>query len=330
MQKNLFLNNLWRITLFIITIGFIGCSSQAVNTSLTQTNKSNQNAKFNKNLPQVVATTSVICDLTKQIAAETINLICLIPPDVNPHNYQIKSEDRQAINSAKLILYNGYNLEPSLIRLIQKSKNSAVKIAVAERAVSQPKTYFKRGKKITDSHLWHNPQNAIKMVELINKNLVKLAPKNAKIYNKNTRELNDELNQLHSWIKSRIASIPAKKRTLITTHNEMGYYVKTYGLNYTLINNINNLTDDQFNKFVKDIQTSKVPVIFPEKTINPDLMESITTAVEVRISPRELYTDGLGKPGSDAETYQTMMIANTRTIVEGLGGTYLKFEPRNK
>jgi manganese/iron transport system substrate-binding protein len=32
-----------------------------------------------QNLPQVVATTSIICDLTKQIAANTINLICLIP-----------------------------------------------------------------------------------------------------------------------------------------------------------------------------------------------------------------------------------------------------------
>jgi manganese/iron transport system substrate-binding protein len=36
----------------------------------------------------------------------------------------------------------------------------------------------------------------------------------------------------------------------------------------------------------------------------------------------------LGESGSDGETYQKMMAANTRIITEGLGGTYLKFKPK--
>ncbi|EFA73671.1 hypothetical protein CRD_01180 [Raphidiopsis brookii D9] len=39
----------------------------------------------------------------------------------------------------------------------------------------------------------------------------------------------------------------------------------------------------------------------------------------MKIFPRLLYIDGLGEPGSDGETYQKMMDANTRSIVEGLG-----------
>ena len=68
--------------------------------------------------------------------------------------------------------------------------------------------------------------------------------------------------------------------------------------------------------------------IFAEVEINPNLIQSVATEAEVNISDRKLYAEGLGEPASDADTYQKMMIANTRTIVEGLGGTYLIFETK--
>ncbi|WP_332948979.1 MULTISPECIES: hypothetical protein [unclassified Microcoleus] len=46
-----------------------------------------------------------------------------------------------------------------------------------------------------------------------------------------------------------------------------------------------------------------------------------------KVSPRELFADGLGEPGSEGDTYQKMLVANTRTIVEGLGGKYSAFKP---
>ena len=46
----------------------------------------------------------------------------------------------------------------------------------------------------------------------------------------------------------------------------------------------------------------------------------------VNISERQLYTENLSLTGSEADTYQKMMVANTRTILEGLEGSYLIFE----
>ncbi len=45
----------------------------------------------------------------------------------------------------------------------------------------------------------------------------------------------------------------------------------------------------------------------------------------MKVSQREIYADGLGEAGSEADTYQKMLIANTQTIVEGLGGKYTAF-----
>jgi len=43
-----------------------------------------------------------------------------------------------------------------------------------------------------------------------------------------------------------------------------------------------------------------------------------------KVAKHELFGDGIGAPGSGAETYTDMLITNTRTIVQGLGG---KFTP---
>jgi ABC-type Zn uptake system ZnuABC Zn-binding protein ZnuA len=324
-KKNPSINSL-RATFLALTIGFAGCEKQAVSTSFSQTNQIN---KVNKNLPRVVATTSVLCDLTKQVAGDTINLTCLISPGVDPHIYRPQLADQQAIKQAKLVFYCGYNLEPGLSKIVKATKS---KIAVCQSAVPKPQQFVRKGKKIVDPHLWHNAKNTIKMVEVINSKLVKLSPSNAKFYRSNTRKISNELTQLDSWVKLTIASIPNKQRKLVTTHDAMGYYVKAYGLSYAGalkgINTDTKLTDVRVENLVKDIEKAKVPTIFAERTINPNAIESIAKQVNVKVAKRDLYTDGLGELGSDGETYQKMMVANTRTIVEGLGGTYLKFEPK--
>ncbi|BDI15838.1 hypothetical protein ANSO36C_16400 [Nostoc cf. commune SO-36] len=280
----------------------------------------------------MVATTSVLCDLTRQVAGNTVNLTCLIPPTANPQFYKPKQEDRKAIEQANLILYTGYNFEPNLIKLIKATKNPAPKIAVGQVAVSKPQKFQVGGKNVTDPHVWHNSKNTIRMVEVINSNLRKLESSNAETYSRNTKKITNELTQLDKWIKSRIASIPAKKRKLVTTSDALGYYAKAYSISLAgglqSISTNEKLTAARVKNLATNIKRAKVSTIFAEEAINPNLIESVATEAEVKISDRKLYAEGLGEPGSDGDTYQKMMIANTRTIAEGLGGTYLMFEAK--
>lgn len=320
-------NNLQNLTCLVITFGLFACNSRNFNIRYIQYN---QTQTINRNLPQVVATSSVLCDLTKQVAGETINVNCLIPPGVNPSIYQPTPEDIQAIKDAKLILYHGHNFESSLIKVIQNTKTNAPKIAVSQLAVPEPEKLRKNGKSITEPHVWHNVKNTIKMVEVINSNLGKVLPENKNEYTDNASRLNKELNELHNWVKSTLATIPNKNRKLLTTHAAMIYYVKAYNLPYKGslpdISDNENLTDTRVKNLAKYIQTTKAPTVFAHTTINLMSLQPITSKANVKLFDRQLYIDGLGKPGSDGETYQKMMDANTRSIVEGLGGTYLKFK----
>lgn len=314
-----------------LTISLFGCNNTE-NLSNISSVVTTTPPPVPKNLPKVVATTSVICNLTKQIAGDTINLTCLIPANTDPHLYQPKPEDTQAINQAKLVLYNGYNLEQTLIKVIRNTQNSAPKIAVAQIAVPTPQRVKIRGKNLIDPHIWHNAKYGIKMVDVISSNLSKMEPKNNQIYAENTARIKSELTQLDAWIQSRITSIPDKQRQLITTHDAMGYYAKAYGFSlagaFSGITTQQKTSNSRFNALVKGIQKAKVRTIFPEHTIDSNVTQTIAKQANVKVSQRKLYTDGIGKPGSDADTYQKMMTANTRTILEGLGGTYLIFEPK--
>jgi len=326
MLKKLLFNSSLRAAVVVLTIGFFGCANQAASNSVIQ------NTTVDETLPNVVATTSVLCDLIKQVAENTINLACLIPPGTNPYNYQPKPADRQAIDQANLIFYNGYNFEPSLLRIIKSTSNTAPKIAVSQVAVPQPLRFIENRQRVIDPHVWHNAKHGIKMVEVISSNLKKLDPNNAEIYNSNTKRIRNELTQLDSWIKSRISTIPRDKRQLVTSHNALAYYAKAYDIPLvgvvTGVNPEQKPTNAQINNLVNNIQKSQVPTIFAETTMNSKLVQSVAQAAEVKVSERGLYTDGLGESNSDGETYQKMMEANTRTIVEGLGGTYLIFQPK--
>ena len=319
---------LLKTTILGLMVGLSGCGNKPINTTYNTTNKN-----INNNLPFVVATNSVICDLTKQVAGDTINLICLIPPGINPINYKPIPEDNQAIKNANLVLYHGYNFEPGLIRIIEEIKKPKLKIAVAKTMGVNSIQIRKNGKQMIEPHVWHNPNNTIKMVEIINSSLVKLAPENKNIYNRNTKKVTKEINQINSWIKSRLASIPDKNRKLVTTNSAMIYYVKAYDIPYSVnlvnIKNTGKLTDTKVMNLARDIQKYQVPTIFADTNTNSNLLAPVATAAKVKVFQRPLYIDGLGEPGSDGETYQKMMAANTRIIVEGLGGTYLKFEPKN-
>ncbi len=317
------------VILFLLQFVISACSNQ---NNVKNTTSLTIKTPENKNLPKVVVTTSVLCDLTKQIARNTVNITCLIPPDINPRRYQVEEEDSNAIAEAKLIFYNGYNLEPAVFNLIKASKNPAPKIAVGERAVTKPKLIIQEGnKRLNNPYLWHNPKNVSLMVDIISDNLKKVAPKNANIYANNGKKVKGEINKLDKWIKLRIASIPSSQRQLITNNLEIGYYTQAYGLKYETafvnISNNENSSSSRLKPLINSIRKSGVPSIFITNLVNPKLVKTVAKEADVRISGKQLFVHNLGMPGSEGDTYQKMMVANTRTIVEGLGGTYLKFEP---
>jgi manganese/iron transport system substrate-binding protein len=74
-----------------------------------------------------------------------------------------------------------------------------------------------------------------------------------------------------------------------------------------------------------EIRKMQIPAIFAETTINPQLIATVAEEAGVRLAPQELYSDSIGVKGSEGDSYVNMLVANTKSIVESLGGNYQAF-----
>ncbi|HAX85810.1 MAG TPA: metal ABC transporter substrate-binding protein, partial [Cyanobacteria bacterium UBA11370] len=291
----------------------------------------NQNQTVN-NKPNIVATSTIIADWTEQVGGDEIELTGILKPGADPHVYEPVPADNIALEKADLILYNGYNLEPGLIKLMNSAGVKAKKFAVGE--VVQPLDFNYQGRKEPDPHVWGDTENAIKMVNAIRDRLIELSPEDQQEFTENAAQLTTELEQLDTWITQQIKTIPENQRQLVTTHDAFQYYARAYGLDVagTLIGiSTEEQPSAQTVKTLSDsIKKAKVPAIFAETTINPALITTVAQEAGVKLAPQQLYSDSIGAPGSEGDTYVKMLVVNTRTVVEALGGKYTTFNPQGK
>ena len=173
-----------------------------------------------------------------------------------------------------------------------------------------------------DPHIWHDPNNAVVMVENIRAALVAADPANADTYSANAEAYTAQLTDLDAAIREQVALIPEENRILITSHDTFGYFGAEYGFEISsALESVSTETADpsagEIAELVGFIQAEGVPAIFAENVTNPDLMQRIADEAGVILAPT-LYTDALGQAGTAGATYLEMMRYNVDVITSAL------------
>ena len=310
-------NTIWSMLGILLGLWISGCAAPSSNISPESENKL-----------LVVSTSTIIADMTEKIGGDEIEHQGIIKPGADPHIYEPVPTDSVAFEKADLIIYNGYNLEPALIKLINSTGVKAQKLAVGEKVT--PLQNQDREDLEPDPHVWGDAENGIVMVTGIRDALIELSPEDKEIFTENANRLVEELRQVDIWIRKQIGTIPEGQRRLVTTHDAFEYYAKAYGLEMTGTL-IGMSTEEQpsaqtLKNLVEEIKKTGVPAIFAETTINPKLITTVAEEAGVKLAPRELYSDSIGAPGSEGDSYTKMLVSNTQTIVEALGGEYTAFK----
>ena len=313
-----------------VVAGLAACGGTTETTTAPEETVETSEAASEGETPEVIASYSVLCSLVEQVAARVLEPNCLVNYDQDPHTYEATPSDRRAIEVADAVFYAGLNFEPSIIEMAEATTTPAPKVAVHDEAVEDVIKVEEDGEVEPDPHIWHDVENGIRMVELIEQTLVEIDPANADTYASNADALTSELERLDIWIPEQIATIPENQRRLITTHDAMSYYARAYGLvvEGTLlgVSTDEEPTAAQVKSLSEGIQEIGVPVVFAELTTNDKVLQTVANEAGVNISENVLIADGIGEKGTPAGSYQGMLVYNTCTIVTGLGGTCSEFE----
>ena len=268
----------------------------------------------------VVATTTIIGDIARNIAGDKTDVITLLTPGVDPHEYEPVPADLQALSQAKIVFANGGGLEPWLPKIMQ-SAGSSIKIQTLTDGLTL-RALNEGGATVTDPHVWFDVNNAIHFAEQIRDSLITLDPANADAYQTNAKNYIARLTDLDSSIKKQVEAIPPKQRLLVTNHDTFGYFAAQYG--FKVVGTVfpaggaeASPSAQQVVELINSIKASQVKAVFTENTLNPELANTIAQEAGVKVIT-QLYTDSLGPKDSPASTYIDLLQFDVKTIVEAL------------
>lgn len=282
--------------------------------------------------PLVVATTTMVADLAKVIGGDRVQVLGLMGPGVDPHNYVPKLADTGLLEKADVVLYGGLHLEGrfqgSLESMAKRGRNVvAVTDGISPGNLLSPQEGFEGTK---DPHVWGDPMLWSETIEPVVKALEKADPEGAAGFRERGDAYRKELEALTLWATGKFASIPAEKRILVTSHDAFFYFGRAFGFDVRGLQGVSTTAEagikDRSN-LVQYLRSQGVKTVFSETSLNAKGIAAVAAEAGVAVSDQPLFSDALGTPGDletiDGETYDRgtyigMLKHNVNAIVKGL------------
>lgn len=273
---------------------------------------------------KVTTTTTMLSDLVRTIGGDKVEVTGLMGEGVDPHLYSASAGDIEKLGNADIIVYGGLHLEGKMTEIFEKLTSQNKNILNVGDKLDKSKIHLV-DQNTPDPHVWFNTELWEKEAEAVEAELSKFDPKNSDYYKENLKKYKAELNELTTYVKTRINEIPEKSRVLVTAHDAFNYFGEQFGLEVKAIQGVS--TDSETGtKNISDLANfivqRNIKAIFVESSVPKKSIEALQEAVkakgkEVKIGG-ELYSDSLGDEAHNSETYIKTVKANADTIVNAL------------
>ena len=329
-QNHAFRNLIWNET-FIPVLCFLllvsltsGCDKPNASNGKPRQGKVATGSAGDRAAPErgdkrlMVCSTTQCADFARQVVGDRWDVHCVLGAGQDPHAYEPRVADSDAVANADLCVRNGWNLEGH--EWMKTLTTNAGKPLVTCTAEVEP-LMTAEDNPVQDPHAWFNPANAWKYVKQIRDEVCRLDPDHAGEYMARAELYRAQLRDLENWIQEQVNAIP-EPRVLVSHHDAFGYFCDRYG--FQSVSPVGWTTDEIAGTTISDrqavvdqIRDLKVRSIFVESTLNRQMIEAIANEAGVEVGG-ELYSDAMGGPGTAGETYIGMMRENVLKIVEGL------------
>ena len=198
---------------------------------------------------EVVVSIKPVHSLVAAVMGKTGKPRLLLGGGVSPHTYRMRPSEARALTRADLIVWIGRNLEKFLDRPIA-SLGSGARILTLRDAAGMRLLPSRGGGLWNDGHgkphidaraepghdhsgfdmhIWLDPANARRIVEIVAESLVRVDPGRTDTYRKNAAATRKRIAALEESLRARLE--PVRRRAFIVFHDAFQYFEFAFGLN---------------------------------------------------------------------------------------------------
>ncbi|MGG1657925.1 metal ABC transporter substrate-binding protein [Brevibacillus sp. NRS-1366] len=309
----------------ITAVSIVGCGAK--DTASTPQTDGQTAAK-----PKVYTTIYPLEYAAKRIGGEHVDVTNLVPPGVEPHDYEPTGKDMVALAGADIFAFNGSGLElwvDKAVANLDKNKTVVVNAtegldllhAAAHEHEEEGKTdehaeeAHEHDHGEFDPHVWLDPTKLKAQAEKMKNTLVQKDQAHAADYEKNFQQLTSDLDQLDKEFKEMIAQ--TTKKEFMVSHSAFGYLANRYGLEQVAISGVNPADEPspaQLKNLVEHVKEHHITYVLFETLVSPKVAEVIAKEAGVKtatLNPLEGLTQDDVKAGRD---YLTIMRDNLETL----------------
>lgn len=270
----------------------------------------------------VVASFNPIYYLVKPVVGSHAEVLDLIAPGVEPHDYEPTPQDALTLSEGKVFFYDGPALENWAVNL-SRSVNSNIVLVPLIDSINASQIRNNASIEAQDPHFWLDPALMPSVVRRIEAEMIAIDPANATNYTENADAFIAQLGLLSRAYAAGLAH--CRSRTLIDSHAFLGYLAISYNLTELPVGNDSPDQEPSAARVANIITTAindHVAAIFQESADPTEAIDQ-NIAQEINGTLYKVYTMEVLTPEQLAgrANYTSLMYQNLQVLEEGLGCT---------
>ena len=248
----------------------------------------------------VICTLFPVYDFTRQVAGPLADVKLLLPPGVEPHEYEPSPRDIKALNASDVFIFTGAVMEEWAER-VSRTLTHTRSIDASDGIILTD----------NDPHVWLDMSLAQRMVMNILRGLCETDPDNSAEYTRNAETLCAGLRELDE----KFSAMKKDKALVFAGEFSAGYFVRRYGFAYvSAYEGENEPSVRRMAEVIRYIHQHKARYIFTDTGGVPSVAREIS-----RQTGAEILTFGTGHMISDSNiTFLQMMNDNYHNISEAM------------
>jgi zinc/manganese transport system substrate-binding protein len=282
----------------------------------------------------VVASFSVLADMVATIGGPAVAVQAIVGPDRDAHGFAPRPSDQRAVGAARAVFANGLGFDPWMDRLVRAAnfRGPLVKAADGVPIRTMRDTHghghghgHRQGgapRTVTDPHAWQDLGAAPVYARNISDGLKRALPQEAAAIEARAADFTARAAETDAWVRAQIATVPADRRRVLTSHDAFGHFAAAYGVTFLSPQGVSTESEPsaaEVARLIRQVREQDIRAVFMENMANPRLIGQVAREAGVQVRGR-LYADALSAPGGSADTWLGMFRHNVPLLVQAMLG----------